>query len=885
MPAVSLTPIVLSEPQTLPDFVKAHANTFPLTALVTSGYQSDDGDVEISCNEVLHIHSLHTTPVILAMNENRPIPPIPLTTETPFSVVYNPNNDRKKAMQGFVFSDVSSLLSLPHPPKVVCVTKKWTGDSTTISKGEILVINKHIVPGPHVAAGIVTFSISKMVEKFLPEECDGYFSTTPKLIQMSLENIFAYISIPFPSEVYTQQLLEHLISGFLYLTGCDIIQYLVYSSKDGEIESGKLPVHLPDVKLCLIMDSTLPKSIRSMDVNQNEPTDVCDALKGAESMDHQTPKLPPRLPPKAIPRNNLLIMPKDSSAMTPRHTAIQPPMENQPPPLPPKQKHKVQSSHIAKATYSTKQVISSSNSDQQDGGDFGVSRTCSIIQRLKTSDQFNNPSNYEEILVQDEKLPACAPNAIQPDSSGSFKHSCPRRHVGALPNISDEAYEPVMIEPGMGIHYQKNKSSSVPINTRDDTSSVASSTRQTHDFKAKSQTLHHHHQWSPDQTSPLPSRLNPGGLLGNEKTAADNMASLKSPTSPSARVKPGLSLISANNGSLSALQRMMSNEHLLYPMGDVPPPRPPPYRPDPVVRTLASKPQGKSLKYYQDASITAEYCKLSEPLTLNQFVSQYSDQLPVSIHVTAAAGLISGPKYLYVTALKNKEVVIAEDYTGKQLEVLLMSSKRFALLYGQTNIEDMKGTLQGQTLNGVSDFLKLKNAPKVFCVTKSWKDSVMSIDENEILIVQSAQREGVKKGIVVFSVLTRTLKFLPRVCTAHFSTNAVLLGLPMVDLIGYVPNLFPCSVCSVIYGNTPKCYPVDVITLKEVATTSVLECVPMCKGLDNTQEATVLSIPVGLPTVEVVIIEKLRDSNAGLTGENLVCTKNSVSPVLMRTFY
>ena len=873
-------PVILSTSQTLPEFVKAHANTFPVTALVTSGYQSDDGDVEISCNEVLCIHSLHITPVILAMHENRPIPPIPLTTETPFSVIYNPNNDRKEAMQGFVFGDVSSLLSIAHPPKVVCVTKEWTGDSTTISKGEILVIKKQIVHGPHVAAGIVAFSISKMVEKFLPEECAGQFNTDPSLIAMSLENIFAYISNPFEMEVYTRKFLKQCNNGFLYLIGRDVIQYLVYSSKGGEIASGHLPVHVPDVKLCLIMDSTLPKTRRFRDMKQ-------DALNDDENMNHQSPTQPPLLHSKNVLRTCSLTMPmEDPSAMITLHSAIQPAMDNQPPPLPPEHKCKLHypsdAPNIVKTTCSTKQVNVASYCGVQECRDFRVSTTCDVMKRPITSKQFHSPHGSGEIFVEH---PLCAHDAILPESSANFNHSCPHVRKDVQRDISDGEAEPV-VEPGTDHQWQGPQTSPVHIVARDDIALASSSGRQSHNCKVKSQTFRH--LPSPNLTSILSSPTNIGGHLQPAlipKTGAFNARmhnSLMQTSAPQTTTHDGTKTLqtSASIGNIMVMQEMY-DEPMSCPMFDVCPTLPPPYIPD--VEMSALKLQGESLKYPQGGGMNAQpsmiegYCQASKPLTLNQFASQYSDQLPVSIHVTAAADLISGPKYLNVTALKVKEVVIAEDYTGKQIEILLMSPKRFSILYGQTNIEDIKGTLQGQTIYGVSDFLKLKDAPMVVCATKTWKTSVMSVDENEILILQSIQREGAKNGIVVFSVHTRSMKFLPRRCTAHFSTNAALLGLPMIDLIGYVPKLFPCNVCSVVYGKEPKCYPVDVITLKEVVTTTALECVPMHKDLYSTYGSSLLSIPVGLSTVEVVVLEKLRDSNAGLTEENNYVTIYSVS--------
>ena len=67
----------------------------------------------------------------------------------------------------------------------------------------------------------------------------------------------------------------------------------------------------------------------------------------------------------------------------------------------------------------------------------------------------------------------------------------------------------------------------------------------------------------------------------------------------------------------------------------------------------------------QQPIIIAGYHQVSGPLTINQFVSQYSDQLPVSIHLTSAASFMSGPKRLDVIALKRQDVVKGEDYANR----------------------------------------------------------------------------------------------------------------------------------------------------------------------------------------------------------------------------
>ena len=328
--------MILSEPKQLPEFIETYYDSLPCTALVMSGYSDDSNTLDISCNEILRIESLHTIPVVLATSmdddplppiplhtipvvlatsmDDDPLPPIPLITEQMlFSLLYDPNDNRVEAMKGFVFGDVSSLLSAVQPPKVVCVLEDWNGDLVRVSRGEILVINKNCLNRSNAnSSGLATFSISNMIEKFLPKACTRNFSTDPTLIQMSLQNIVAYIKNPFPCKVYTQKPLHHANSKVIKLVDSNVIQKVNFATYD--LSCGKfvpsliqLTLNQTAIELALIED---PQTLQPL-VVQPEMQQECaiysdiDADFKSSGPGDTLPPLPPKdtkTPPRATAR-------------------------------------------------------------------------------------------------------------------------------------------------------------------------------------------------------------------------------------------------------------------------------------------------------------------------------------------------------------------------------------------------------------------------------------------------------------------------------------------------------------------------------------------------------------------------------------------------------
>ena len=707
----TFSPVILSEPKTLPEFIKKYSDSLPRTALVTTGYLDDNSTLEISCYEILRIDSLHTVSVVLATNANKePLPPIPMTEEMRFSLLYDPNNNTAEAIKGFVFSGVRNLLSTVQLPKVVCAVDDWNGDFVAISRGEILVFNEKCLPRrSNATSGLVTFSVSKMVDKFLPKECTGNFSTDPMLIQMSLQNMIAHITNPFPCKVYTP-----LQRAVLTLVGSDIIQNVNFSLFDicrGEFVPSMMQLTLNQtvIELALIED---PSSTIESSVALPKKQPVCGNYGNINAGYGDTP---PPLPPK----NTTTLQPTTAPKT-----------------------HGCQSQLIAEATKATS--------------------------------------------VHTPQLPLQSLPHKPMHMAGKRTKSLPQASADNDANV----YEDVLC-----MHETGTKATSRESLVQEDSRSCVCST----DASGRS---------TSEQCNPL---------VQTEKTSVKGKEPKK--LQKSKAVSAGA--CPKRWHSFCAIEKKGA--------GNAPIPG---------------------------------YHTASKPLSLKLFISLYFSRLPVSIHICTNASLVPGSEYLDVIALENKQVVLAEDSARKQVDIPLVSTENFSLLYYPAESEGFQDPVQGSTFNSVSDLLKLKNAPKVIRVTRSWSDEVA---ENEILIVRSTLlREDAQKGFLAFSVSSQSEKFISKSCQAYYSTAAALLGMPMLELIQHVPAFLPCRVCRVRWsGETPKCYPNDIITLKEVFTAPVLRCVPIGQRRSSTSPS--VHIPISACGVEVVVLTEVQEESTSAT--------------------
>ena len=140
------------------------------------------------------------------------------------------------------------------------------------------------------------------------------------------------------------------------------------------------------------------------------------------------------------------------------------------------------------------------------------------------------------------------------------------------------------------------------------------------------------------------------------------------------------------------------------------------------------------------------------------------------------------------------------------------------------------------------------------CSKEDWTGKGVSIASGEILILESVQCD--RGALAVYSLLTRTHKFLPVECASQFTTGAIHLCMHLCDILGYVPAPFPDKACILKYDRGPKCYGANVVTLRGVSRAPVLYCVPIIQPSSENGQPVAFVIPHNLPNLGLVIIKK-----------------------------
>ena len=194
--------------------------------------------------------------------------------------------------------------------------------------------------------------------------------------------------------------------------------------------------------------------------------------------------------------------------------------------------------------------------------------------------------------------------------------------------------------------------------------------------------------------------------------------------------------------------------------------------------------------------------------TIHSIIAKYHLYVPIRIRVlqgycsdTADINISTGDLY-DVQLMKTTKVVTIRDQDGMTLRVPLESSTKFGLVFNLSSNYD-EG-LCGYTFRTVSDLTSLSTLPRVVCTVKAFEgnDSKSSVQQNEILVVQQALKSVFrgKRGIKVYSLLTRTEKILPEDCDAGLSTNPSLVRMHLPDIIEHIVNPFPAH--AVMYPTT-----------------------------------------------------------------------------------
>ena len=253
--------------------------------------------------------------------------------------------------------------------------------------------------------------------------------------------------------------------------------------------------------------------------------------------------------------------------------------------------------------------------------------------------------------------------------------------------------------------------------------------------------------------------------------------------------------------------------------------------------------------------------KLTESLSLVEFVERFSDQLPISIQVqTGYLGessriTLSAFDRLNVHFVKHTKIVNA-SVSSANFSIPINSALEFSLLYNPNNNVDE--ALKGFTFKSVADLIEARILPKLVCCMTNWTNQKCSINDRELLIIKG---KGAQETLIVYSIKSSIQKILPLDCKAQFTTNPNNLHLYLPEYITHVPDLFPCEVC--IYTQKadikrhtqamPQHFIASVITLMKTSTETTLLASPVLPDPEFTE--TIMEIPIDIPEVKISIME------------------------------
>lgn len=197
---------------------------------------------------------------------------------------------------------------------------------------------------------------------------------------------------------------------------------------------------------------------------------------------------------------------------------------------------------------------------------------------------------------------------------------------------------------------------------------------------------------------------------------------------------------------------------------------------------------------------------ISSEMALRDAIHKYSGCFPLRIKVLQGYCSditdvnISTDDVYDIHLVKETKVVSVKSESGMTYRIPLGSPQKVGLIYNPTN--DYEKGLNGYVFRTISDITSLPILPKVICATQEARstDRKYLVEENEVLIVRQVHRtlfKG-KKGLKVYSLISKSEKTLPDDCDGYFSTKPSLVRMHLPEIIEYIPKPFP--VRAVIYS-------------------------------------------------------------------------------------
>ena len=177
----------------LHQFVTEYSRSLPaLIRFEEDHYESLDPET-FRNHERLIISFVKSRNVLIIKTSTKQKFKLPLGSAVQVSLLYNPERNIERAYKGYQFQSVGEIVEkypeAPHLPRVICVTKAYSGDRLN-SSNELLVVGSYDA----ITKRLQVISHGKTsIPKFLPNQCEGEFTTEPSKVRLYVSDIDYYI--------------------------------------------------------------------------------------------------------------------------------------------------------------------------------------------------------------------------------------------------------------------------------------------------------------------------------------------------------------------------------------------------------------------------------------------------------------------------------------------------------------------------------------------------------------------------------------------------------------------------------------------------------------------------------------------------------------------
>ena len=186
------------ETLSLLQFVEKYSDSLPAQVSVEKGHYGSNDPETLGNQEKLIISFVKSRKVLNIVTSSKQKFTLPLGSAVQLSLLYNPEGNEERAREGYKFQSVGELVTKfpgANLPRVICATKAYNGDGlkSTVCENEQLVVESYDIQTKKLK---VISHGRNSIPKFLPEQCEGQFTTEPSKVCLYVSDINKYIGTP-----------------------------------------------------------------------------------------------------------------------------------------------------------------------------------------------------------------------------------------------------------------------------------------------------------------------------------------------------------------------------------------------------------------------------------------------------------------------------------------------------------------------------------------------------------------------------------------------------------------------------------------------------------------------------------------------------------------